>query len=110
MCGSDGDQDRVFKRWKIAAFPELEFLLEVTGEIVMPRKLDRRTKRGVGLHKHFSQRLAAASTSRDLSEQLKSPFARAEIGKMQRQIRVDDSDQRHVWKMKTFRDHLRSDQ
>ena len=40
--GADGDQDRVFEWRKIAALPEFQFLLEVAGEIMMPRELNRR--------------------------------------------------------------------
>src|SRR5207237_8664045 len=98
MGRADRDQDRVFVWRELAAFSKLQLLLEVTGEIVVPRKLDRRTKRGVGLYENFSRRFAAAGPARDLSKQLKGPFTRAEIRKVQRQIRVDDSDQRHVRK------------
>src|SRR6267378_1584727 len=110
MRGADCDQNGVFERRKVAAFPKLQLLLKVTGEIVMPRKLDRRTKGRVGLHENFTQRFAATGPPRHLGEQLKSSFARPEIGKMQRQIGVDDSDQGHVWKMQTLGDHLCSDQ
>src|SRR5207237_7824672 len=106
MRGADRDQDSVFEWRKIAAFPKLQFLLEVAGEIVMPRKLDRGTKRRVRLDENFARRFTATGPARDLGEQLKSSLARAEIRKMQRQVGVDDADQRHVWKMQTFGNHL----
>ena len=62
------------------------------------------------MHENFARRFAAAGAAGDLGEQLKGPFARAEIRHVQREIGVDDSDQRHVRKMQTFRDHLRADQ
>ena len=100
----------MFEWRKIAALTKFEFLLEITGEIVMPRKLDRRTERRVGLHENFAGRFAAAGASGDLREQLERAFAGAEIGQVQREIGVDDSDERHIRKMQTFRDHLRADE
>ena len=110
MRGAHGDQDCVFEGRKIAALAEFEFLLEVAGEIVVPRKLNRWRKRRVGLHKDFARRFTAACAPGNLSEQLESALSRAEIGQMQGEIGVDDSDQRHVRKMETFRDHLRADE
>ena len=40
MSRTRGDQDRVFEWREIAAFTELESLLEIAGEIVMPRELN----------------------------------------------------------------------
>ena len=110
MRGTHGDQNRVLERRKIAALAKFEFLLEIAGEIVVPRELNRRTERRVSLHKNFARRFAASRATGHLREKLKRSFARAEIGQMQREIGVDDSDERHVWKMQTFRDHLRADE
>src|SRR5437764_9709561 len=101
MRGAGADQDRVFEGGKIAALTELQFLLEVTGEIVVPCKLNRRTKRRVSLHKNFARRFAAAGAPVDLREKLERSFACSEIWQMQSQISVDDSDQRHGRKMQT---------
>src|SRR5438270_6753929 len=109
MRRTDRDQDGVFERWKIATFAKFQLLLKIAGEIVVARELDRRTERRVGLHENFSLRFTATGPSRHLSQQLKRSFARAEIRKVQREIGVDDSDQGHVRKMQTFRDHLRAD-
>src|SRR6266705_1706326 len=95
---------------KIAAFPKLYLLLEITGEIVMPRELDRRTEGRVGLHENFARRFTTSRASRDLREQLERSFAGAEIGQMKRQIGIDNSDERYIWKVQTFRDHLRADE
>ena len=100
----------MFERRKIAAFTKFQFLLEVAGEIVMSRELNGRTERRVGLHENFAGGFAAARAARHLREQLKRPFARAEIGKVQREIGVDDSDERDVREMQTLRDHLRADE
>ena len=98
------------ERRKIAALPKFEFLLEITGEIVMSRELNGRTERRVGLNKNFTSGFAAPGATRDLSQQLERPFARPKIGHVQRQIGVDDSDQRDIRKMQSFRDHLRADE
>src|SRR5438094_3182009 len=68
MRGADRDQDSVFEWRKIAAFPKLQFLLEVAREIVMPRKLDRGTKRRVSLDENFARRFTATCPARDLGE------------------------------------------
>src|SRR5438105_14552960 len=102
MRGADRDQDSVFEWRKIAAFPKLQFLLEVAGEIVMPRKLDRGTKRGVSLDENFARRFTATGPGRDWGEQLKSSLSRAESSKMQRQVGVDDGHRCYVCKMPTL--------
>ena len=53
---------------------------------------------------------ASASASGHLCEKLESAFAGAEIGKMQGEIGVDDTDKRYVREMQTFRDHLCADE
>ena len=77
------DQDRVLERRKIAALTELEFLLVIAGEIVVPRKLDRRAKWRVSLHKHLAVRFSASRASGYLRKKLKGSFAGAEIRQMQ---------------------------
>ena len=54
MCGTDGDQNRVFKWREIATVAKFKLLLEIAGKIVVARKLNRRTKRRVSLHKNFA--------------------------------------------------------
>src|SRR5947208_8187165 len=102
------DQNRVLEWREIAAVTEFEFLLEIAGEIVMPRKLNRRAEWCVRLHKNFAGRLASPGASSYLREKLKGSFARAEIGQMQRQIGVDDSDERHIREMQAFASNLYS--
>src|SRR6516165_10044885 len=110
MRRMDRDQNRVFEWWKITALAKLQFLFDITGEVVVPRKLDRRRKRRVTLDENFSRRFAASGAPRHLRQQLKRPLTRAKIRKMQRQIRVDDSNEGNIWKMQPLRNHLRPDQ
>src|SRR6266487_3117118 len=110
MRGADGDQDRVLEWRKIATLAKFEFLLKVAGEIVVPRELDRRAKGCVSLHKHLAGHFATSRASGYLRKKLKGAFASAEIRQMQREIGVDDSHERDVWKMETLRNHLRTDQ
>src|SRR5882757_329602 len=100
----------MFEWREIAALTELELLLEIAGEIVMPRELNRGAERRVSLHENLTRCLAAASAPGHLCEKLESAFAGAEIGQMQGEIGVDDSDQRHVGEMQAFRDHLCADE
>jgi len=100
----------VFERREIATLAKLEFLLEVAGEIVVPRELNGWTERCVGLNKNVARCFAATRPSGDLREQLKRAFAGAEVGKMEGKIGIDDPDQSHVREMKTFGDHLRTNQ
>src|SRR6476660_4574299 len=110
MRRTHGDQDRVFEWREIAAFAELELLLQIPGEIMVSRKLNRGTERRVSLHENFAVCLATAGASCHLRKKLESAFAGAEIGKMQGEIGVDDADERYVGEMQAFRDHLRADQ
>ena len=61
------------------------------------------------MHENFARGFAAPGSAGNLREQLKRALARAEIGKMQRQVGVDDPDKRDVREMQTLRDHLRAD-
>src|ERR1044071_2231473 len=110
MSGAHCDQNRMPERGKVATLPEFQLLLEIAREIVMPCKLNRRAKRGVGLNENFTGRFAPAGAARNLSEQLEGPFARAEIRHVQREIGVDDPDESDVRKMKTLCDHLSADE
>src|SRR4029077_3441673 len=105
-----GDQDRVFEWREVATLAEFELLLEIAGEIMMARKLNRGTERRVSLHENFAVCLAATGASGHLCEKLESAFTGAEIGKMQGEIGVADTDKRYVREMQTFRDHLCADE
>src|SRR5207237_6806452 len=95
---------------KVAPLAEFQLLLEIAGEIVVARELDRGTEWRVGLHENFAGRFAPTGATGDLRKQLERSFARAEIRHVQREIGVDDSDERDVRKVKAFRDHLRADE
>src|ERR1043166_159527 len=110
MFGANRDQDRVFQWWKIAALTKFQLLLEVAGKIVVPRKLNGRRKRSVSLNEDFPVGFAASGASGYLRQKLERSLARAKIGKMQRQIGVNDPNQSDVGKMQTFCNHLRADQ
>ena len=100
----------MFEWREVAALAKFEFLLEIAGEIVMARELNRRTERRVSLYENFSGGFATPGAPCNLCEKLKRPFACAKIGEMQCKIGIDDSDERDVRKMQTFRDHLGSHQ
>src|SRR5438045_3484839 len=106
MSGADRDQDGVVEGRKGASFAKFEFLIEIAGEIVVPRELNRRTKRGVRLHENFAGGFAASSTPGYLSQELKRSFARSKIRQMQGQVGVDDSDKSDIGKMQTLGNHL----
>src|SRR5947208_16667098 len=76
----------------------------------MACKLDRRTKRRVGLYKDFTGCFSTSGASGHLCEKLKRAFPRAKIRQMQCEICIDDSDQRHIRKMETLRNHLCADE
>src|SRR5947199_4331574 len=98
MRGMDGDKHRMLEWRKITALAKFQFLFDVARKIVMARKLDRGRKGCVALHENFSRRLAAPGASGHLREQLKRALACAKVRKVQRQIRIDNSNQGDVWK------------
>ena len=100
----------MFERREIATLSELQFLFEVTSEIMVPRELNRRTERCVGLDKNFTGLFAAPCAPRHLCEELESPFTSSEIRKVQSEVGIDDSNERHIRKVQTFRDHLSADE
>src|SRR6266404_9160181 len=100
----------MFEGREVAALAKFELLLKISGEIVVPRKLNRRTKRRVGLDEHFAWRLAATGAAGHLREQLKCSLARTEVRQVQREIGVDDPNQSDIREMQAFRNHLRPDQ
>ena len=76
----------------------------------MPRELDRRVMRRERLHEHLALDVAASRASGDLREELERPLARTKIGQVQAEVGVDDANERDVWKVQPFRDHLRADE
>src|SRR5271154_5982427 len=100
----DAADGRIFQ-----LFAEFDFLFVKTVEVMAARELDRRMKRRERLHKHLALHIAATRATGDLREQLEGAFARAKIRLMQREVGVDDADERDVRKMQSLRDHLRAD-
>src|SRR5450755_2288464 len=101
----DAADGRIFK-----LFAELDFLFVKTVEVVAARVLDRRMKRRERLHKHLALDVAATGATGDLREQLEGAFARAKIRLVQREVGVNDADERDVRKVQPLRDHLRADE
>src|SRR5436190_569264 len=59
----------------------------------------------------FPRTLAiGARAAGDLRQELDAPFGGAEVGQVQRAVRVEHADQRNPRKIVTFCDHLRADQ
>ena len=91
-------------------FAEFDFLFVKAGEVMAARILDRRMKRRERLHEHLALDIAAAGATGDLREQLEGALARAEIRLMQREVGVNDADERHVREMQALGNHLRADE
>jgi hypothetical protein len=86
--------------------PEGDLLLEKTGIVVMPGMLDGRTGWREGLDDHLPLGLAATSTTRNLSQELKSPFPSTEIGRVKAYIGIDNANKGDVREIESLGDHL----
>src|SRR5271170_3918585 len=100
----DAADGRIFQ-----LFAKFNLLFVKTVKVVAARELDRRMKRRERLHKNFALDIAATGATGDLREQLEGAFTRAKIRLMQREVGVNDADERDVPKMQSLRDHLRAD-
>ena len=67
-------------------------------------------KRRERLHENLALHVAAPGAPGDLREQLEGALARAEIRLVQREVGVNDADQRDVRKMQALGNHLRADE
>src|ERR1700704_3065916 len=94
----------------IAAFPKFARLLPEAVKVVVPRKLDRGTKRRRRLHKNFAGDLSSSGPASDLRKQLESTFTGSKVGQMQTDICVNDAHQGNIRKIEALGDHLRTDQ
>src|SRR5579859_4650720 len=65
---------------------------------------------GARLDEHPTAAWPPSRPTRDLSDELKRPLARAKVGEVQSRIRVDHSHYRDVGKIQSLRDHLRAEQ
>ena len=64
----------------------------------------------VRLDDDFAFDVTASGAAGDLGEELKGAFAGAEVGHVEGEIGVDDSDERDVREVQSLRDHLRADE
>src|SRR6185437_8425648 len=89
---------------------EAQLLVIEAGKIVQRRVLNGVVIGEKGLQNYFSRDLATPGATRNLSQQLKSAFRCAEVGKAERHIRANNSNQRDAVDVVAFGDHLRADQ
>src|SRR5258708_40320946 len=80
MFRSDLHQYQVNIWGEIAAFSKFALLLPKAVKVVMPRALDRGTKRRRCLHKNFAGDLSSSVAASHLSEQLESTFTGPKLG------------------------------
>src|SRR5262245_28961592 len=76
--------------------------------ILFARIFERVAISMIALDNYSAGFFAASSTAGDLGEELKCPFGCAEIGHAQTGIDRNHTDQRHVMKVVTLGNHLRS--
>src|SRR5258708_20100848 len=110
MLGSDLHQYEMNVGGIIATLPKFALLFPKAVKVMMPRKLDRRTKRGRCLHKNLPGDLSPSGAASDLSEQLECAFTGSKVGQVQPDICIDDAHQSDIGKIETFRDHLGADE
>src|SRR4051794_30156834 len=73
-----------------------------------PRVLYGWMERRKCLDENLTLHIPAACSTSYLGQELKCPLTRAKIRLVQGHIGINDSNQRHVGKMKTLGNHLRS--
>lgn len=110
ILGADVKQDGVDIGRQAELFAELEFLAGEAFVVVAPGELDGGAMRSEGLNEDLADAVAAAGAAGDLSQELEGAFAGAEIGKVEAEIGVEDSDQSDIGKIEAFGDHLRPDE
>src|SRR5660397_222905 len=96
----------VSERRETKPFPLRQFICEKT--FIVPGERHSNTMR-VGiprLHQRFARAFPAARSTHHLSQQLKSPFRRSEIRRIQSSIRVCDQDQGDVGIIVALCNHL----
>jgi hypothetical protein len=90
--------------------PEGDLLLKKTGVVMMPGMLDGGTGRREGLDDYLPLGLTATSTTRNLSQELKSPFPSPEIGRVKPYVGIDNANKGDVRKIEPLGDHLGTQQ
>jgi hypothetical protein len=89
---------------------ELKFFVVEAGEIVAGGELHGIVVGRKSLQNNFAGRLAATSATGNLREQLKRALGGAKIGKAERGVGSDDSNEGDTVNVMTFGDHLRADE
>src|SRR5260221_4594072 len=110
MLGSDLHEYEMNVWGVIATLPKFALLFPKAVKVMMPRKLDRRTKRGRCLHKNLPGNLSPSGAASDLSEQLECAFTSSKVGSVKSDICIDNAHQSDIRKIETLGDHLRADE
>lgn len=110
VFGANADEDEVRERGVVPLAPELDFLVAESLEIVVARELDAWVVWREGLNKDFALDFAAPSPSGNLGEELEGAFACAEVGHLESDIGIDDSDEGDPGEVEAFGDHLGADE
>ena len=110
VFGANANQNEVRERGVVPLAPKLDFLVAESLEIVVARELDAWVVWRECLDKDFALDFAAASPSGDLGEELEGAFACAEVGHLESDVGVDDSDEGDAGEVEAFGDHLGADE
>src|SRR6185437_6921812 len=89
---------------------EAQLLVIEAGKIVQGGVLHGVVVGEEGLQNYFSRDLATPCATRNLRQQLEGAFRGAKVGKAERHIRANNSNQRDAVDVVALGDHLRADQ
>ena len=94
------------KRWIAKHLPLWQFRFGEAQIVVASRSHDRRVFRIERLHQNSSASFPSTRSARHLRDQRERSLGRSKIRQVQSRVGVDDSHQRHVWKVQALGDHL----
>lgn len=94
------------KGWEVVFFAEFEFLFDEALEVMMACELDRRAVGDEGLDEDFAFHFASSGASSNLSEEGEGAFASAEVGGVEGEVGIEDSDEGDVGEVESFGNHL----
>src|SRR5208283_2711693 len=89
---------------------EAQLFLVESGEIVTSGVLHRVMVLKISLQNHFSRRLPAPRSSRNLGKQLEGALGGAKVGKTQRAVGAHHTDQRDSVNVMALGNHLGADE